>query len=215
MSTKRVIDVVMASMALLCLWPLLILVAILVRFKLGTPVFFRQQRPGLGGVPFMLTKFRTMTDERDGEGNLLPDGERLTGFGRLLRSTSLDELPELFNVLKGDMSIVGPRPLLMRYMPYFTERERLRFTVLPGITGWAGVNGRNTTSWDERCRLDVWYVEHRSLWLDVKIMFLTFSKVLTRSGVLVDAKSTMMLNLDEERAGMPARRTEDDHSPSD
>jgi len=195
---KRAFDLVLVLPALILLMPLMGGIALLVRFALGTPVIFRQQRPGLHGRPFSIYKFRTMTDTRDGEGNLLPDAERLISFGRFLRSTSLDELPELFNVLKGDMSLVGPRPLLMRYLPYYTERERKRFTALPGITGWAQINGRNNLSWDDRLGADVWYVENWSLILDFKIILLTVLKVFRRENVQVDPHETM-LNLDEER----------------
>jgi sugar transferase EpsL len=199
MSTKRLFDLIVTIFGLLLIWPLLLVLALLVHIKLGTPKIFRQQRPGLHGEPFMMYKFRTMTDERDSSGQLLPDADRLTPFGRFLRSSSLDELPELINVLKGEMSLVGPRPLLMRYLPYYTSRERLRFTVLPGITGWAQINGRNEISWDKRLNYDVWYVENKSFWLDLKILFSTFVKVLEKKGVVVDAQS-IMLNLDDERS---------------
>jgi lipopolysaccharide/colanic/teichoic acid biosynthesis glycosyltransferase len=172
----------------------------LVRSKLGSPVFFRQTRPGLYGRPFEMVKFRTMTDARGADGELLPDAERLTSLGRLLRSTSLDELPELWNVLKGDMSIVGPRPLLTQYLPYYTEYERVRFLVRPGITGWAQINGRNLARWDKRLSLDVWYVTNQSLVLDTKIIAGTLIKVFKRDGVAVDP-SAVMLNLDDERRG--------------
>jgi lipopolysaccharide/colanic/teichoic acid biosynthesis glycosyltransferase len=195
---KRLFDLTITLVGLVLIAPLLLMIAVIVRIKLGSPVIFRQQRPGLHGKTFVIYKFRTMTDKLDDEGNLLSDAERLTGFGKFLRSSSLDELPELFNVLKGEMSLVGPRPLLMRYLPYYTERERLRFTVLPGITGWAQINGRNEVTWDRRLAYDSWYVENRSFRLDLKILFLTFFRVLGSKGVVVDARS-IMLNLDEER----------------
>lgn len=204
MRLKRLFDVVAASLALLMLAPLLALLALLVRLDLGAPVLFRQQRPGRDGKPFTLVKFRSMTDARDGRGRLLPDGERLTRFGVFLRRSSLDELPELFNVVRGEMSLVGPRPLLMRYTRYFTERERLRLSVRPGITGWAQINGRNETAWDVRLALDVWYVEHRSMRLDLAILLRTLALVLRRQGVVADAGSVMR-NLDDERRGAETR----------
>lgn len=167
---KRIFDFAMAMLGLTVLaLPLLILI-VLIRRKLGSPVFFRQVRPGLNGKSFEMVKFRTMTDERGPDGQLLPDAVRLTPFGRFLRSTSLDELPELWNVLKGDMSLVGPRPLLMEYLPLYTSEQARRHEVRPGVTGWAQVNGRNALSWEEKFELDVWYVEHQSLWLDIKIL---------------------------------------------
>jgi len=180
---NRLFDIVVAGLLLILVLPILIVVWLAVRFRLGSPVLFLQQRPGLYGTPFTLYKFRTMTDACDANGKLLPDGERLTEFGRFLRSTSLDELPELFNVLKGEMSLVGPRPLLTEYLPYYTEREQCRHCVLPGITGLAQVNGRNQTPWDERLEMDVWYVENRSLLLDIRILLMTAGKVLRREGV--------------------------------
>ncbi len=180
---NRLFDIVVAGLLLILVLPILIVVWLAVRFRLGSPVLFLQQRPGLYGTPFTLYKFRTMTDVCDANGKLLPDGERLTKFGRLLRSTSLDELPELFNVLKGEMSLVGPRPLLTEYLPYYTEREQCRHSVRPGITGWAQVNGRNRAPWDERLEMDVWYVENRSLLLDIRILLMTAGKVLSREGV--------------------------------
>lgn len=197
-SGKRFIDIVCSLVLLFLLAPLFTVVAGLVRVKLGSPVFFTQLRPGLYGAPFLLYKFRTMTDERDEEGNLLPDKERLTAFGELLRSSSLDELPELINVLKGEMSLVGPRPLLMRYYPYFTEEERIRFLVRPGITGLAQISGRNDLPWDQRLAIDIEYVQSNSVWSDVKILWRTVGKVLTRDGLQVDPGSTL-LNLDDER----------------
>lgn len=196
---KRLFDLVIALLALFILAPVIGLVALLVHLKLGAPVLFRQQRPGLHGKPFTLYKFRTMTDARDAAGNLLPDSARLTPFGRLLRNTSLDELPELWNVIKGDMSLVGPRPLLMRYMPYFYETEKTRFNVRPGITGLAQISGRNNLSWDLRIATDVQYVQSLSFWLDLKILWLTLWRVITRQGLQVDPGATM-LNLDEERS---------------
>jgi lipopolysaccharide/colanic/teichoic acid biosynthesis glycosyltransferase len=182
-SKKRLFDLALTIPALLVLSPLFVLIALLVRYKLGTPVLFHQQRPGLYGKPFTIYKFRTMTDACDAQGRLLPDSERLTPFGRFLRSTSLDELPELFNILKGDMSIVGPRPLLMRYLDRYTREQMRRHEVMPGLTGWAQVSGRNALTWQEKFTLDVWYVDHASVWLDLKILFLTVSKILRREGI--------------------------------
>lgn len=179
------------------------ILAVLVRFKLGSPVLFRQQRPGLHGKPFKLFKFRTMTDARAGDGNLLPDSERLTRFGRFLRKTSLDELPELWNVLKGDMSLVGPRPLLMQYLNRYTPEQARRHEVKPGMTGWAQVNGRNALTWEEKFKLDVWYVDHQSFWLDMKICLLTFIKIVRREGISQEGHATMpffMGNEDEKDA---------------
>lgn len=188
---KRLFDIIVAALALALLaLPLLVLVA-LVRSRLGSPVFFRQVRPGLGGRPFEMVKFRTMTDERGPDGILLADSERLPAFGRLLRSTSLDELPELWNVLKGDMSLVGPRPLLMEYLPLYSAAQARRHEVRPGITGWAQVNGRNALSWEDKFKLDVWYVEHRSLRLDIGILWLTVKKVLARDGISAVGEATM------------------------
>ncbi len=167
------------------------MIALFVRVKLGTPVFFRQQRPGLHGKPFTMVKFRTMTDGRDAAGNLLPDAERLTNFGRFLRSSSLDELPELWNVVKGDMSLVGPRPLLMRYLDRYTPEQTRRHEVRPGVTGWAQVNGRNAISWEDKFAYDVWYVDNLSFWLDLRILWLTVRKVLRREGVSQAGEATM------------------------
>jgi lipopolysaccharide/colanic/teichoic acid biosynthesis glycosyltransferase len=197
-SIKRLLDIVMALTMLLLFWPVIAVVAIAVRLKLGSPVLFRQVRPGWEGRPFCMFKFRTMHDTRARDGRPLPDSERLTGFGRFLRRTSLDELPELWNVLTGDMSLVGPRPLLMDYLDYFTESEKRRFSVRPGITGWAQIHGRNCASWDERLARDVWYVEHWSLGLDLRILAATVRQVLCAESVVEDPHSTM-LNLDEER----------------
>ncbi|QHI11597.1 sugar transferase [Acinetobacter haemolyticus] len=188
---KRLLDIVIALLALILLSPILLIVAYLVRTRLGSPVLFRQIRPGLHGKPFEMVKFRTMTDERDTEGNLLPNEVRLTKFGKMLRSTSLDELPELWNVLKGDMSIVGPRPLLMDYLPLYNEEQAKRNNVRPGMTGHAQVNGRNAISWEKKFELDTWYVENQSLWLDFKIMLLTVKKVLIKEGINQSEEVTM------------------------
>lgn len=188
---KRLFDVVAAAFGLLLLFPVFVGVAWLIRYKLGSPVFFRQTRPGFCGEPFQMIKFRTMLDATDKHGNPLPDEQRITSFGRFLRSTSLDELPELWNVLKGDMSLVGPRPLLMEYLPLYTEEQYRRHEVRPGVTGWAQVNGRNAISWEEKFKLDVWYVDNRSLWLDLTILFLTVKKVLVRDGISGEGEVTM------------------------
>jgi sugar transferase EpsL len=188
---KRTFDILISAAALLVLSPLLGLLALLVRFKLGTPMLFCQQRPGLNSRPFSMYKFRTMTDARDVTGTLLPDTERLTRFGRFLRSTSLDELPELWNVLKGEMSLVGPRPLLMHYLPLYTPEQVRRHEVRPGITGWAQVNGRNAISWEEKFALDVWYVDNVSLWLDLKIILLTVSKIVKSQDINQPGQATM------------------------
>lgn len=180
---KRCLDLALTVPALLLLWPVFLLVALLVRINLGGPVLFRQTRPGLHGRPFEIVKFRTMRDAAGPDGRPLPDAERLTRFGRFLRAASLDELPELWNVLKGDMSLVGPRPLLMRYLERYTPRQARRHEVRPGITGWAQVHGRNAISWEEKFELDVWYVEHRSAMLDFRILWLTLVAVLRREGV--------------------------------
>jgi len=188
---KRVFDALLVAIALiLFLFPILV-VASLVRRKLGSPILFRQLRPGLGGEAFSMVKFRTMTDEKDIDGILLSDGQRLTAFGRFLRASSLDELPELWNVLKGDMSLVGPRPLLMEYLPLYSPEQARRHEVRPGITGWAQVNGRNALSWEEKFALDVWYVDNRSMWLDIKILWLTVKKVLVREGISAAGEATM------------------------
>lgn len=187
---KRLFDLVIASFALLLLFPVLLLVAWLVHRRLGSPVLFRQVRPGLHGKPFEMVKFRTMRDAVDNEGNALPDAERLNPFGRFLRSTSLDELPELWNVIKGDMSLVGPRPLLMEYLPLYSTEQARRHDVRPGITGWAQVNGRNAVSWPEKFALDIWYVDNRSLLLDIRILFLTIKKVFVREGISAEGQAT-------------------------
>ncbi len=190
-SIKRIFDFIVAwSLLLFCL-PIFFLIAVLIVLRIGSPVFFRQTRPGLDGKPFELIKFRTMLDAVDKGGNLLPDDQRMTPFGQMLRSTSLDELPELWNVLKGDMSLVGPRPLLMEYLPLYNIEQKRRHEVRPGITGWAQVNGRNSLSWDERFKLDVWYVDNHSLRLDLKILFLTIKKVLKRDGISAEGEVTM------------------------
>lgn len=188
---KRLFDFFCSFIGLAILAPVMIFIAILVKKKLGAPVLFRQDRPGLEGKLFTMVKFRTMRDACDSAGNELPDGERLTDFGAFLRSTSLDELPELWNVLKGDMSIVGPRPLLVRYLPFFTDDERLRFTIRPGITGWAQINGRNQADWDHRLADDIWYVKNRNIFLDIRIIYKTISKVLSRDGAIPDANLVM------------------------
>jgi sugar transferase EpsL len=190
-AVKRLLDIGVALTGLILLSPLLLLLALLVRIKLGSPVFFRQQRPGLRGKPFELLKFRTMTNSRDGQGWLLPDEKRLTRFGRFLRSTSLDELPELVNVLTGEMSLVGPRPLLMEYLDRYTPQQARRMHVKPGITGWAQINGRNAISWEDKFALDLWYVDHWSAWLDLRILIATVSKVLRREGIGAAAHCTM------------------------
>ena len=188
---KRLFDLFLTSLALLMLCVPLLFLMRQVRRKLGNPVFFRQTRPGLHGRPFQMVKFRTMTDARGPDDQLLPDADRLTPFGRFLRASSLDELPELWNVLKGDMSLVGPRPLLMEYLPLYSAEQSRRHEARPGITGWAQVNGRNALSWDEKFKLDVWYVDHRSLWLDIKILWLTVRKVLVREGISAAGEATM------------------------
>jgi sugar transferase EpsL len=180
---KRAFDIGFSLGWLIFFSPLLLVVAILVRLKLGSPVLFIHERPGHRAKPFRMVKFRTMTDERDAAGELLPDEQRLTPFGRFLRATSLDEFPEMWNVLLGDMSVVGPRPLLMRYVARYDAFQARRMEVKPGVTGWAQVNGRNTLSWEEKFALDVWYVDHRSFWLDMRIVVMTFFKVFARSGI--------------------------------
>jgi lipopolysaccharide/colanic/teichoic acid biosynthesis glycosyltransferase len=188
---KRLFDIVISSAALLVLSVPLAVLAWFIRWRLGRPVLFCQARPGLQGHPFTMVKFRTMTNARGADGDLLPDSQRLTAFGRFLRSTSLDELPELWNVLKGDMSLVGPRPLLMEYLPLYTTEQARRHEVRPGITGWAQVNGRNALTWDEKFALDVWYVDNRTFWLDIKILWLTVRKVLLRDGISAAGDATM------------------------
>ena len=188
---KRVLDVVIASTALLLLSPVYFFVAYKVRKNLGSPVLFRQVRPGLHGKPFEMIKFRSMKDAVDENGNPLPDSERLTPFGQMLRATSLDEMPELWNVIKGEMSIVGPRPLLMEYLPLYNAEQAKRHNVRPGITGYAQVNGRNAISWEKKFELDTWYVENQSIWLDFKIMFKTVHKVLAKDDISAEGEATM------------------------
>ncbi|MCQ6560431.1 sugar transferase [Paenibacillus mendelii] len=188
---KRAVDLVVSVPAIVLLSPVIAATAILVRLKLGGPVLFKQQRPGRYGVPFHVYKFRTMTDARRADGELLPDDVRLTSFGKLLRKLSLDELPQLLNVIRGDMSLVGPRPLLMEYLPLYTDEQARRHDLRPGITGWAQVNGRNNVSWEDKFRLDVWYVDHQSLWLDLKIVALTFIKVFKREGIQQEGQATV------------------------
>ena len=188
---KRLLDIVIASSALVLLSPVYAFVAYKVRKNLGSPVLFRQVRPGLNGKPFEMIKFRSMKDAVDAQGNPLPDSERLTPFGQMLRSSSLDEMPELWNVIKGEMSIVGPRPLLMEYLPLYNEQQAKRHNVRPGITGYAQVNGRNAISWKKKFELDTWYVENRSLWLDFKIMLKTVQKVLSKDDISAEGEATM------------------------
>ena len=188
---KRVFDLFVALLGLTLLLPILFIVTVVVRIKLGKPVLFSQVRPGKHHLPFVMFKFRTMRDAHGPAGELLPDSQRLTPFGKFLRSTSLDELPELWNVLKGDMSLVGPRPLLMEYLPLYSEDQMRRHEVLPGITGWTQVNGRNALSWEEKFKLDVWYVDHQSFWLDLKILLMTVKKVLVREGIAAKGDATM------------------------
>lgn len=187
---KRFFDVFSSFFGLLVLSPVIVIVAWEIRKNLGSPVFFKQVRPGKDGKPFEMVKFRTMRDAVDAAGNLLTDSERLTPFGSWLRSTSLDELPELWNVLKGDMSLVGPRPLLMEYLPLYNPEQYRRHKVRPGVTGWAQVNGRNAISWEEKFKLDVWYVNSQSFWLDIKILWLTLKKVLARDGISAEGEAT-------------------------
>lgn len=188
---KRIIDITASSAALVVLSPVLAVTAYKVKKNLGSPVLFKQTRPGLDGKPFEMIKFRTMKDATDKEGNLLPDSERLTSFGQKLRSTSLDELPELWNVLKGDMSLVGPRPLLMEYLPLYNSEQARRHNVRPGVTGYAQVNGRNAISWEEKFQLDTWYVDNQSLWLDIKILAKTVNQVLIKEGISAAGEATM------------------------
>ena len=190
-NVKRLFDFSVAASALFVLSLLLLVLAFLVFINLGRPVFFRQLRPGIGGLPFRMVKFRTMSSDIGTDGQPLPDAVRLTPFGRLLRVTSLDELPELWNVLKGEMSLVGPRPLLMEYLPLYDSEQARRHEVRPGITGWAQVNGRNAISWEEKFKLDVWYVDNRSFWLDIKILWMTVKKVLVRDGISAEGEATM------------------------
>jgi sugar transferase EpsL len=197
--TKRLFDLILASFGLVILSPFFLVIAIFVRIKLGRPILFHQIRPGYGGKPFSVHKFRTMVNTRGPDGNLLSDADRLSQFGRVLRAASLDELPELWNILRGEMSFVGPRPLLMKYLALYTPEQSRRHHVLPGITGWAQINGRNLLTWEEKFRLDVWYVDHWTFWLDLKILWLTFWKVLKREGINQPGTATA-----EEFAGSPA-----------
>lgn len=189
--TKRFFDYLLTLPGIVIISPIIVLTTLLVRIKIGVPVLFTQERPGLHGRTFRIYKYRTMTDERDANGNLLSDADRLVPFGRFLRSTSLDELPELINVLKGDMSLVGPRPLLMEYLDRYTAEQARRHEMRPGITGWAQVNGRNAISWEDKFKLDVWYVDNQSLWLDVKILFLTLWKTVKRENISQEGQATM------------------------
>lgn len=188
---KRLFDITAATTALIVLFPVYAITAYKVKKNLGSPVLFRQTRPGLYGAPFEMVKFRSMKDAIDAEGNQLPDNQRLTAFGQTLRSTSLDELPELWNVIKGDMSLVGPRPLLMQYLPLYSEEQSRRHNVRPGVTGYAQVNGRNAISWDEKFALDIYYIDNQSLWLDIKILLKTVKKVLIKDGISADGEATM------------------------
>ena len=196
--SKRLLDLLLAGLGLFFLSPLYLILIILIAGWLGKPVFFRQRRPGYHAKPFMIYKFRTMSDARDAQGNLLPDEIRLTNLGRFLRATSLDELPELINVLRGEMSLVGPRPLLMQYLERYTPEQARRHDVLPGITGWAQINGRNVLTWEDKFRLDIWYVDHQSMLLDLKILFLTLWKVIRREGISQPGHATA-----EEFMGTP------------
>ncbi len=191
MKSKRAFDFCAALIALIILSPILLVVTLLVAVKLGRPVLFRQRRPGLHGRAFSILKFRTMTDSVDADGVLLPDSQRLTGFGGFLRATSIDELPALVNIIRGEMSLVGPRPLLMEYLPLYSEEQARRHEMRPGLTGWAQVNGRNALSWEDRFSLDVWYVDNRTFWLDVKILLLTVAKVIKREGISHEQEATM------------------------
>lgn len=188
---KRIFDFSLALFALLTLAPVIAVLVLLIRIRLGAPIFFIQKRPGKHGQAFLMIKFRTMTDARDESGNLLPDAQRLTGFGRFLRASSLDELPELINVLKGEMSLVGPRPLLMEYLPLYSTKQARRHEVRPGITGWAQINGRNAISWEDKFNLDVWYVDHQSILLDIRILWLTVQRVIQRSDINQEGHATM------------------------
>ena len=188
---KRGLDLLLSGCALLVLWPVLLVLVLLVRSKLGSPAIFCQERPGKGGKVFRLYKLRTMTDERDENGELLPDEVRLTPFGRTLRSLSLDELPELWNIFRGDMSLVGPRPLLVKYLPLYNAQQARRHEVMPGLTGWAQVNGRNLVTWEDKFAMDVWYVDHISFGLDLKILWLTVKAVLRREGISAEGSATM------------------------
>lgn len=206
--SKRLFDLLLTTVGLILISPLLLILTLLVWLLHGRPIFFHQVRPGYRAQPFTIYKFRTMTEARDAQGRLLPDTDRLTPFGRFLRATSLDELPELINVLRGEMSLVGPRPLLMKYLDLYTPEQRRRHEVLPGITGWAQINGRNILSWEDKFRYDVWYVDHWSLWLDFKILLITIWKVLRREGINQPGHATA----EEFRGGSPAESTSSDES---
>ena len=188
---KRLFDIIASASGLIILSPVCLMLAYLIRKNLGAPVFFTQERPGKDGKPFKMIKFRSMRDAVDKDGNPLPDSERLTPFGKKLRAASLDELPELWNVLKGDMSLVGPRPLLMSYLPLYNDFQFRRHEMRPGVTGWAQVNGRNAISWDEKFAYDIWYIDHFSLWFDMKILFLTIKKVFIKEGISAEGEATM------------------------
>lgn len=188
---KRLFDIIASAVGLVVLSPVFLVLVYLIRKNLGSPVFFTQERPGKDGKPFKMIKFRSMRDAADENGNPLPDSERLTPFGKKLRATSLDELPELWNVLKGDMSLVGPRPLLMHYLPLYNDFQYRRHEMRPGVTGWAQVNGRNAISWDEKFAYDIWYIDNYSFWLDIKILFLTIKKVFVREGISAEGEATM------------------------
>ena len=188
---KRLFDVLLSGAAILVLSPLMLILALLVRLKLGRPVLFRQVRPGVDGIPFVMLKFRSMTDARNADGELLADRDRLSSFGRWLRASSLDELPELWNILRGDMSLVGPRPLLLEYLPLYNDEQRRRHAVRPGITGWAQIHGRNALSWEEKFALDVWYVDNRTIWLDLTILMKTAIKIVSREGITAIGDATM------------------------
>jgi sugar transferase EpsL len=199
---KRLFDIISSTAGLIVISPLLVVLAVLVRLKLGSPILFCQQRPGLGSKAFVIYKFRTMTDRRDASGNLLPDEQRLPPFGRFLRSTSFDELPELLNVLKGDMSIVGPRPLMMKYLGRYSPQQARRHEIKPGITGWAQINGRNTISWEDKFKLDVWYVDNWTFWLDMKIILKSIWMVIAKEGITQQGRATM-----DEFMGTPQNDT--------
>ena len=188
---KRIFDIIASSIAILLLSPVMAVTAYFIHKKLGSPILFRQIRPGLNGKPFEMIKFRSMKDAVDKDGNQLPNNERLTSFGKKLRSSSLDELPEFWNVLKGDMSLIGPRPLLMEYLSLYTQEQNRRHDIRPGVTGWAQINGRNAISWQDKFKLDVWYIDHQSLWLDIKIIFLTVKKIIIKEGVNASSDITM------------------------
>jgi sugar transferase EpsL len=189
--SKRLFDIIFSLLAIILFSPILLLIAILVHLSIGSPVLFKQQRPGYKGHPFFIYKFRTMTDRLDSSGSLLPDAERLTSLGHFLRAFSLDELPELFNILRGEMSFVGPRPLLMQYLPLYSTEQARRHEVVPGLTGWAQVNGRNTLTWPDKFKYDIWYVDHWSFWLDIKIILMTVLKVFNREGISQEGQATI------------------------